>query len=382
MVGAAPGIGAASDLLNAHLYDLEGDTENRNIALGSAVPLAGLGVTMGKYSRKGYKAASKSGFFGLGKKSKQLKIDKQLRLKEDWSKINTEFDTRNKAAFLKNPNNKPTQNLLNPPSASGYNDPDYNLVNKLINEASDPNTARRLEGLGANPQGFKDHAQNQIRYYDNPDEGAYFKRNRHGQLSINTGSKKTALRGKDDYTVGAHELYGHGTANYISKTNPSKVNKYGETWVDQDFQQHVINNAPDSKFIKEHGYSENMDTDYLLNTDWGPQFGASGRKGGYGIGKGGGNRRSQESLPYLSEMRREMGPAIGKSYDSIFSVDDIKKFSLTKAGKKNRVLNTGIPIDNMMASFLDKAPMVGGVIAAGGAVGLSLNFGRNNKNKQ
>ena len=75
-----------------------------------------------------------------------------------------------------------------------------------------------------------------------------------------------------------------------------------------------------------------------------------------------------------------MGGALNRSYDDIFSLDDINAFAKTPTGKTNRVLNTGIPRDHMMASFLDHAPMVGSAITAGTT--LSALSGNNNKNQK
>ena len=389
VVGAVPGIGAVGDLINSGLYDIEGDTENRNLSLGAAIPLGGLGVTMGKYGKKGYKAGQDAGIFGFGKKAKQKKLNKEIALKEDWDKINTEYDIANKAPFLKNPEGKPIMNILNPPKNDGLDNPDYSLVKKLIGEASDPNTARRLKGLGADPEQFQSFIQNNMRFVDDPTEGAYFSPSRN-QINMGNATNKDlhfGLQGNKTYPVGGHELYGHGVQEFIGRFNPSRnmSNFPGTTpaqnstnpttWLDRAFQDHVRNSAPDSDFIKKHGYSENPDTDYLFNT--GP---ASGQEGVWGIGRGGGNRKSQEAVPYLSEMRREMGGALNRSYDDIFSLDDINAFAKTSTGKTNRVLNTGIPRDHMMASFLDHAPMLGSAIAAGGTLG-ALS-GNNNKNQQ
>ena len=327
--------------------------------------------------------------FGFGKKAKQKKLNKEIALKEDWDKINTEYDIANKAPFLKNPEGKPIMNILNPPKNDGLDNPDYSLVKKLIGEASDPNTARRLKGLGADPEQFQGYVQNNMRFVDDPTEGAYFSPSRN-QINMGNATNKDlhfGLQGNKTYPVGGHELYGHGVQEFIGRFNPSRnmSNFPGTTpaqnstnpttWLDRAFQDHVRNSAPDSDFIKKHGYSENPDTDYLFNT--GP---ASGQEGVWGIGRGGGNRKSQEAVPYLSEMRREMGGALNRSYDDIFSLDDINAFAKTPTGKTNRVLNTGIPRDHMMASFLDHAPMLGSAIAAGGTLG-ALS-GNNNKNQQ
>ncbi len=169
-----------------------------------------------------------------------------------------------------------------------------------------------------------------------------------------------------DYFTGSHELHGHGVQDYIRNTNPDMAPD-GRTWVDNDFQSWLKNNASDSDFIKKHGYSENPTTDYFLNSRT-PSQGVTSSKRltphGTEIGW------SSEPLAHLSEMRREMGTALNRPVTDVFGVDDIMRFSNTPLGKKNRILNTGVPQDYTLASFLDKAPVSAGVIGTVGGYGL------------
>tara|TARA_B100001250_G_C19782116_1_gene782329 strand:+ start:88 stop:1623 length:1536 start_codon:yes stop_codon:yes gene_type:complete len=350
--GFIPGVGEAIDAKNT-VKDLRAGDYS-----GAAMNAAGflLPFVPGKAIKK---------FFGRKPKPEPPKLPHEY-WKQTPTTTPTKIDTRPRR-------NKEQPAWLDDDTKS----PDFDVVERLIKETETPNTQRRLKGLGIeNPEDFTMHARSNIRYVDKLKEGAHYNPN---TKEVNFGSNRHNSSfghlGKDkDYVIGSHEFHGHGVQDYIrDHENYLAGSPYandGRTWVDKDFQDWLKQNAPDAAHIQKHGYSNNPTTDYFLNsqsakTKTGSFDGSSGVTP-HGTKMG----WSSEPLAHLSEMRREMGIALDRPFDDIFDLDDINRFSQTPLGKKNRVLGTGVPRNQTLASFLDKAPVSAGVIGTVGGYGL------------
>ena len=360
--GFVPGLGEIIDTKNT-IQDLsKGDYVGAGLnAAGLMIPFVG-----GKTLKKGAE-------WLFGKKPKPT----PPKLKHEYWKDDPIIDYTSKGTSPTKVDTRPLQNKKRPAWVDeNTKSPDFNLVDRLINETSTPNSQRRLKGLGIeHPEDFTMHARGNVRYIDKLDEGGYYSpSNVAGTPEVNIGSNMHKDHFEHwgpnkDYLTGSHELHGHGVQDYIRKQDNllagGNVND-GRTWVDHDFQDWLKKEAPDSWFIQKHGYSNNPSTDYLLNSRKASQGSVGGvTPRGMEIGW------SSEPLAHLSEMRREMGIALDRPFDDIFSVDDINKFASTPLGKKNRILGTGVPRNHVLASFLDKAPSVAlGVTGAGAGYGL------------
>lgn len=73
LAGLAPGVGALPDGANAIIHALRGNKKGALTSLGAMVPIAGQGVTAGKYGLKGY---NKYKSLSIDKLIKNSKIDK------------------------------------------------------------------------------------------------------------------------------------------------------------------------------------------------------------------------------------------------------------------------------------------------------------------
>ena len=104
--GTVPLVGNIADLANAGLYGLEGDKENMGFALGAAIPGLGLGATIGKYAKKGYKGLKNFGNTFKG-------IDQGNFSKPDYSALNN----------LNPHHNTPIKQLKAQPDLDQYNQP-------------------------------------------------------------------------------------------------------------------------------------------------------------------------------------------------------------------------------------------------------------------